>query len=296
MNSQDIYNTIADAQFQKPDENQIEFYLTTIQDLYKQNFEPSVEKPHRLNNFNVIMTITEGKGLHYVDFVPYSYIKGTTFFIAKEQIHNFKVNPSSNGYILAFTDTFLNRLIVNDNLHILNEMFDYNYYSTKMNLDDKSYEDMLRLFKVIEKEFSIEIDEFKEMILQSLLQSALIKLGRERLSQKLPLDKKDKSLYLNFKQLSLKHNYNMQVNDYAKMLEVSSKTLTNLIKKYLGKSTKKYLDEQLILQIKKYLLDGNITVENISDKLYFDEPTNMVKFFKRLENMTPSEFKKQYLV
>ena len=69
MNSHDIYNTIADAQFQKPDENQIEFYLTTIQDLYKQNFEPSVEKPHRLNNFNVIMTITEGKGLHYVSHI-----------------------------------------------------------------------------------------------------------------------------------------------------------------------------------------------------------------------------------
>jgi AraC family transcriptional activator of pobA len=278
MKEKIINNFIPDAKFNKEDENQIEFQLTTIQKLYNCNLDHSIEKPHKIS-FNVIMIITKGKGVHTIDFVSYPYFKGSVFFIGKDQIHNFKINQNSDGYILAFTDNFLNRLIVNENLNILHEMFDYIYYPAK-----------------IEKEFDIKIDGLKELILKPLLQVMILKLSRERLSQELPLNSKDKFLYLKFKQLSLIHNYSIHVNDYAKMLNISAKTLTNMLNKYLGKSTKKYLDENLILQIKRLLLDENLTIENISDKLYFDEPTNMVKFFKRYENITPSEFKKQHTI
>ena len=289
-----IENIIADAKFIKENEPQIEFQLTTIQKIYKRTLDHLIEKPHKLGNFNVIIIITKGKGIHNVDFVPYSYEVGSVFFISKDQIHNFTINPESDGYILAFTDSFLNRIIVNEKLNILYEMFDYHYYPAKMDFEGDSYLDIIELFKIIEKEFSFKLDEFKELILQALLQSTLVKFARKRLIEKIPFNSKDKSLYLRFKKLTLNHNYTMQVNDYAKLLEVSSKTLTNMTNKYLGKSTKKHLDTQLILQIKRLLLDENLTIENISDKLYFDEPTNMLKFFKRLENITPSEFKKQH--
>ena len=281
---------IPDAAFHKESELQIEFQLTTIHKLYKRNLDHSLEKPHRLG-FNAIIFITEGKGVHTIDFVPYSYTKGSVFFIAKEQVHSFKVNPNSDGYILAFTDSFLNRLVVNNELNILYEIFDYIYHPVKVQLEDKLYEDVVKLFEVIDIEFSIELDTFKELILRSLFQAVTFKLARKRVSKELPLLSKDKSLYLKFKQLSLRHNYTIHVNDYAKKLNVSSKTLTNMLNEYLGKSTKKYLDEQLILQIKRLLLDENMNIEKISDKLHFDEPTNMVKFFKRHEQITPLQFK-----
>lgn len=282
---------IADAAFDKGSEEPIEFYQTTLQKLYKRDLDHSIEKPHRLG-FNAIFIVTKGRGVHTVDFVPYSYGVGTVFFIAKDQIHNFKVNPDCDGYLLAFTDTFFNRLIVNEELNILHEIFDYIYYPAKIHLDDNIYYDVLKLTQVLEKEYTIKIDNIKELILRPLLQALILKLSRERLSQKSPVEDKDKSLYLQFKKLSLEHNYTVHVNDYAKMLDVSSKTLTNMSNKYLGKSTKKYLDEHLILQIKRLLLDENLTIENIADTLCFDEPTNMVKFFKRSEGVTPSEFTK----
>ncbi len=284
---------IADATFDKESEEPIEFYQTTLQQLYKRKLDHSIEKPHRIR-FNALFIVTQGKGVHTVDFVPYSYTIGTVFFIAKDQIHNFKINPDCDGYLLAFTDIFFNRLIVNEDLNILHEIFDYIYYPAKIQLDDDIYADVLKLTQVLEKEYTIKIDNFKELILRPLLQAMILKLSRERLSQRLPLEDKDKSLYLEFKKLSFDHNYTLHVNDYAKMLDVSSKTLTNMSNKYLGKSTKKYLDEHLILQIKRLLLDESLTIENIADKLLFDEPTNMVKFFKRYEGVTPSQFTKQH--
>jgi AraC-like DNA-binding protein len=196
---------------------------------------------------------------------------------------------------LAFIDNFLNRLVVNEKLHILYEIFDYIDYSAKLELDDTIYQDLLRLLKALEKEYSITLDEYKELILLPLLQAMLLKLSRERLPKRLPIEERDKSLYLQFKKLTLEHNYTMHVNDYAKSLQVSSKTLTNMSNRYLGKSTKKYLDAHLILQIKRLLLDENLTIENIADRLCFDEATNMVKFFKRYEGVTPVQFAKQYI-
>lgn len=290
-NKTDIH--IADAAFDKEGEEPIEFYQTTLQQLYKRELDHSIEKPHRLR-FNAIFIVTKGKGVHTVDFVPYSYTIGTVFFIAKDQIHNFTINPDCDGYLIAFTDTFFNRLIVNEDLNILREIFDYIYYPAKIHLDNDIYNDVLKLAQVLEKEYAIKIDNMKELILRPLLQAMILKLSRERLSERLPIEEKDKSLYLQFKKLSLEHNYTLHVNDYAKMLDVSSKTLTNMSNKYLGKSTKKYLDEHLILQIKRLLLDEGLTIENIADTLLFDEPTNMVKFFKRYEGVTPSQFTKQH--
>ena len=43
-----------------------------------------------------------------------------------------------------------------------------------------------------------------------------------------------------------------------------------------------------------HLLDGNITLQQIADKLDFDEASNLIKFFKKFEKMTPSEFKKHH--
>lgn len=284
---------IPQASFIKEDDRQIEFNLITIHELYRWKVDHSIEKPHRLT-FNAIILFFKGKGVHSVDFVPYSYKEGTVFFMAKNQIHNFTINPDSDGYILYFTESFFNRLIGNQNLTILYEIFDYIYYPPKMELDDTIYSDVLKLIEVIDREFGIAKDTYKEHILRPLLQAMILKLSRERLAQRLPLEQKESSLYLAFKKLSLEHNYRLHVNDYAKKLNVSSRTLTNMLNRYLGKPTKKYLDEYLILQIKRLLLDESLTIENISDRLCFDEPTNMVKFFKRHENLTPSEFAKRH--
>lgn len=283
---------VVDAAFDKEDEEPIEFYITSMQKLYTRQLDHAIEKPHKIG-FNAMFIVTKGKGVHTVDFTPYSYTKGTVFFIAKEQIHNFKINPYSDGYLIAFTDNFLSSLTCHENSNIFYEIFDYIYYPAKLELKSEIYEDLLKLIKILQKEFAIKIDEHKELMLRSLLQAIILKLARERLSQKVPLASRDRALYGAFKKLSLNHNYALHVNDYARLLGVSSKTLTNMLNKYLDKSTKKYLDENLILQIKRLLLDESLSLEKIANKLSFDETTNMVKFFKRYEGVTPTQFAKK---
>jgi len=147
---------IPDATFIKDVEKQIEFNLITIHELYSWEIDHSIEKPHRLS-FNAIIIMFKGKGIHTVDFVPYSYTKGTVFFITKDQIHNFKINPDSDGYILYFTDNFLTRLIMNDDLNILHDIFDYIYYPAKIQLDNDVFDDVLKLIQVSTAELNSAI-------------------------------------------------------------------------------------------------------------------------------------------
>ena len=78
MKAKKMDTLIPDAEFQKEHEQQIEFDLTTIQKLKRRNLDHSIEKPHRVG-FNAIMIIFKDKGVHTVDFVPYSYTIGTVF-------------------------------------------------------------------------------------------------------------------------------------------------------------------------------------------------------------------------
>jgi len=269
----------------KSNNNQIEFQIIDMKTLFEIKSDHDLEYPHRLE-FNVIMIVNQGEGFHNIDFKTYKYKKGSVFFIKRGQVHNFNINPNLNCYILQFTDNFLNRLLKN----FIYDIFDYMRYPANMLLDSKSLSDILNNIELLQNQLETDDDEYQEAILQSLFHSLQLKRKREK--QSIDLKDKDKKLYQDFLKIAhTYHSYSMKVEDYSRKLNISSKTLTNRLKKYTGKPTKIYLNEFLLLEIKRYLLDERLTIQEIADKLDFDEATNLVKFFKRFENMTPKEYK-----
>jgi len=270
-------------------ENQIEFDIIELNDLLKLASWKDLESPHRLD-FNLIMIVIEGEGIQNIDFKSYEYSKGTIFFVKSHQALSFKMNANLKCFFLEFTDNFLNKLIKN-NIH---NIFDYMKYPVNMQLSDSHFNDVINNINLLIEQLKIPVDDFKELILQSLLQSLLLQLTRNRILESLPLNNKEQKLYSDFIHLvHNSHTYTDQVNDYSKKLNISVRTLSNILYKYTNKSTKVYLDEFLLLEIKRYLLDDTLTLQEISNNLNFDEPTNLVKFFKRLEKQTPIKFKKR---
>ena len=278
---------VIDIPFNKIHNEQIEFHIIDMKMLYETKIEHDLEYPHRLK-FNSIMLVIDGIGTHSIDFTTYNYTKGTVFFVKKGQVNAFVLNPNFKCYFLQFSDDFLNRLVQNN----VYEIFDYMRYSVKMQLDSKTYKDVLLNISLLKNQLQIPIDTFKEPILQSLFNSLLLQLKRKREELTLGLKNNDQKTYQAFLEMvHSSHTYKVKVEDYAKKLNISTRTLSNLLHKYTKKSTKTYLNEFLLLEIKRYLLNENITIQKISDLLEFDEPTNMIKFFKKLEDKTPIDFK-----
>ena len=52
------------------------------------------------------------------------------------------------------------------------------------------------------------------------------------------------------------------------------------------------VQEFLLLESKRMLLDPSLQIKEIAYELGFNEPTNFTKFFKKFENTSPESFRK----
>ncbi|NQX39059.1 Helix-turn-helix domain-containing protein [Pedobacter steynii] len=69
-----------------------------------------------------------------------------------------------------------------------------------------------------------------------------------------------------------------KVSDYALELSISQRKLQKVTEAVLGKSPKQLIIECLILENKRLLVHGTISIKEIGYHLGFDEPSNFTKF------------------
>jgi len=101
--------------------------------------------------------------------------------------------------------------------------------------------------------------------------------------------------YVQFQKLSNEHILHARkVSFYADKLLISTKKLNRITQEMLGQSVKKYIDEFLIIEIKRFLMNTNFTITEIAYKSGFEETTNFVKYFKKQTGLNPSEFRTQF--
>jgi len=82
-----------------------------------------------------------------------------------------------------------------------------------------------------------------------------------------------------------------KVNDYAKMMAISAKTLNSISKSIVHKAAKEFIDEICIKQIKRLLINTPLSIKEIAYESGFEETTNFYKYFKRQVQMTPEQFR-----
>ena len=80
---------------------------------------------------------------------------------------------------------------------------------------------------------------------------------------------------------------------YASKLFISYKFLNDIVKKLTGKTVKAFIDDFVTIEIKRYLVSTSLSIKEISYRTGFDEPANMIKFFKKNTQKTPLQFRKE---
>ncbi|MFN0290972.1 helix-turn-helix domain-containing protein [Pedobacter helvus] len=84
----------------------------------------------------------------------------------------------------------------------------------------------------------------------------------------------------------------MQINQIAKELFVSHQHLTDTVQQETGNHPCHFYDLKIIEQAKRMLIDTNYSISEIARLLTYD-PSNFLKFFKKLEGKTPGQFRKE---
>jgi len=252
-------------------------------------------RPHRIR-FYAILFIKEGTGIHSIDFKDYIYKRGSVIFISKEQVHAFEKNMERKALFLLFTEEFLEKESLGSNLMQQLSLYNYHLYPPVINLHEKELVVFSELLDLLKLEFDSANDLLTEEIMHSSLKIFLCLAERIRKrNQKLKPRSKYLDEFLRFqKLLTLNIQKTRKVKAYAEELLISSKKLNRITQEISGKPAKGYINEFLIVEIKRLLMNPAFSIKEVAHQSGFEETTNFVKYFKKQVGKNPSEFRVQF--
>lgn len=82
-----------------------------------------------------------------------------------------------------------------------------------------------------------------------------------------------------------------EVQFYAGELCISSKYLTQITKRMIGRTPKQIIDEKLIYEATVMLNNNNSSIQEISNKLGFGDQSYFGRFFKRFKHISPQQYR-----
>ncbi|MEW2294779.1 AraC family transcriptional regulator [Streptomyces sp. NPDC006743] len=83
-----------------------------------------------------------------------------------------------------------------------------------------------------------------------------------------------------------------RVEDYAAALGYSRRTLTRAAEAATGMSAKRYVDERVVLEAKRELAHGGLSVGAVAELLGFAGAGDFTKFFRQRTGTTPTAFRR----
>ncbi|QYS86459.1 helix-turn-helix domain-containing protein [Flavobacterium oreochromis] len=297
MNNEDNQNIINEYHLNRHQPNKPQFATYDLHEYINKHKEHTT-KPH-IHSYYQIIWFQEGQGEHFVDFKSHKVVNDTVFFIAKNQVHYFDDNVDYKGILLHFNEDFLVQKESETDFFLKYNLFNNPYQNPYCTISDQTNVLLSDYIQLIQKEAADQEDFGKEEILRAYLKSFLIQIQRkknicEKTRKETPFILDDKRVqFIKFINL-VDQNYTkgLSVSEYASLLMISSRTLSDLTQQLINKTPLQIIQERIILESQRLLLHSELNVTQIGYRLGFEDPSYFVKFFKKHANMSPSEFRK----
>lgn len=247
--------------------------------------------------FYLIMVLTKNSYTHFVDFKSYKLTTGSALFIAKNQVHHFTEEfGRADGFFIIFNSLFTDKHhFISGNLR-LNRLFNYHIETPVITAKEMGQDSFVDIANQLYDEYTFPNTFAKSEMLSTLLQVLLLKAERAKESQSISGVKTHwLETFIAFKDMFENEYVNTRSSKvYADKLFISYKLLNDIVKQFTGKTVKAFIDSYVTMEIKRYLVSTTLTVKEISYKTGFEEPANMVKYFKKHTHSTPLKFRQQF--
>ena len=245
---------IPEISFKNRQRKTFEFELMHSSDLLEKKSEDghNPHRPYRIS-FYAILFVLEGKGKHFIDFESHEFEKGSLIFISRDQVHAFEEGAMSDAYFLIFTENFLERGSIGSSLMQQLSLYNYHLYNPVLPLKVEELDLFTELVYRIKAEYYATDDFATEEIIHSSLKILLCMAERIRKKRR-PAHSHPNYYeeFLNFQKLLKSHIFETrQVKFYAEKMAVSTKKLNRITYDIVQKPVKGYINENLILEIKK---------------------------------------------
>lgn len=243
-------------------------------------------KPHKHDAYFEIIYLSEGAGFHWIDTQKFQIHPPVVYFLSG-QLHYWEMTAIPKGFVMLFKEEIVTN---RDLLSLLRSL------ETSISVDSNEVRALEFIFSEMETEYKRPSLNSIELI-QGYLKVALIKFLRNKQFGESKAAGVSDSIYNRFMHV-IQNSHpisNLKVSDVASDLNVSPQHLNVILKKTRGKSASELINEQVIMEAKRYLLHTDKTVSEIAFELSFADPSHFVKHFRKSTGRTPQSFRKQHL-
>ncbi|MBK7629232.1 MAG: helix-turn-helix transcriptional regulator [Ignavibacteriales bacterium] len=265
------------------------FRIRTVQEV--QTEQKLIQDTHR-HDYYFILALIKGKGKHTIDFIKYEVTDYSIFFMRPGQVHQLSLEKGCTGFLMQFSKDFYRPGNKTDQ-QLLRSASNKNFCK----LDLKKSKNLFNVLSYIYKEY-IEKEKMYFDIIKANLSIFFVELTRYRENQIKPENKNTMFTHERLDEfLELLENNiskNKQVSEYANMLNLSTFQLNSMTKSNLGKTCSTLIDQQIILEAKRYLLATTEQVKEIAYNLGYEDVSYFIRFFKKHTGQTPEVYRTNF--
>lgn len=255
----------------------------------------SITKPHK-HDFYLTVLFTDGKGVHEVDFNSYPIQKGALFLMSPGQTHHWEFTEVAKGFIFFHSKEFYNLSFPNKNID------DYPFFYTSYNLpflllNEKELACFSNYFKSILEEFTLSklMWHQKLALLVDMLYIETTRLYIKNEQNEIHKAEKTVAWFRKLEALIDQRFLTLKkASDYANELNISAKHLNKIVVGTVGQTTTDLIHQRVLLEAKRLLTHGELTVQEIAFELGYDDASYFSRLFKNKCGVSPSVFAKKY--
>lgn len=246
---------------------------------------------HR-HNFYFLLAVETGKGQHDIDFAPHPVQDRSVFLLRPGQVHQLELKAGSTGFLVEFDNAFYQPK-EKASAQRFRKAMARNCCRPEKNRFGK----LNALLENMFAEYTDRPDAWQDAIRAGL---ELFFIGLVRQSSNPGVTSTAAGSYAmgrfeEFMELLEKHiATHKQVSRYTDLMNLSAYQLNEITKAAVGKTVSDLVNEQVILEAKRFLLATANQVKDVADLLGYEDTSYFIRFFKRHTGQSPETFRKHF--
>lgn len=254
-----------------------------------------LDLPERVE-FHLLFWVQKGRVRHRVDFHDVTLEAGTVLFVRPGQVQQWFMREGVQGRLLLFASEALAPSVAR--AEIDTRLLGMDRWPAVTAPGREVFRDTLADVTRMDRDIRrYGGSETEAAIIRHALMALLLRLAHALASSReAGVRGREAEIHRLFAEaLEAGFMQRHTVADYARRLGYSESTLARACLATVGTTAKEVIDRRVALEAKRLLVHSRAAVVHIANQLGFAEPSNFVKFFRRMEGTTPQAFRQQAL-
>lgn len=252
------------------------------------------DSPLRISHGVVILCIN-GNGKMTVNFEKYALKKYSQIVLMPQSIITLR-SKSEDFQVICFSFSLS---IFNEAFFLIDSsVFEFLKNNALYDYPPGEFQQKMYFFELIKALFNDKENKFRNKMVTNYLQNYFLdifdKIYRIPANQERKKTSRKEELFKAFVQSVHKnYMYEKEVCFYANELSISTRYLSSITRSIDNSTAKEFIDNCVTQEIKLLLHSPNLSIQEIADRLNFQDQSNLSRFFKKQTGISPTAYRKR---